>query len=454
MLTTSKLTQEYQAQILKTELNWLAAIIRCRLRLYFKESAEYPSIYKIPVPELNGETPSAYTQFLIQHSLNLQDRIVLLLALAPYLKPEMLDDFFVKNSAYNRSFTEFGGTQGINHKGFIPTGETALFLLAGDDLTMRISCMEMFDPEHVFYKEQILHLDDPKPRDTPISGALKLSREAFLKIVKGKITPPRFSSGFPAKQITTHYNWSDLVLNRQSWQHIEEIKVWLRNRKTLMEDWGFEKKVPAGFRTLFYGPSGTGKTLTATLLGKELNQPVFKIDLSSVVSKYIGETEKNLEKIFNQAENKNWILFFDEADSLFGKRGQVSDARDRYANQEVSYLLQRIEDYNGLVILATNLKSNMDDAFIRRFQAIVPFLLPRREERLKLWQNAFSNKSSLSDDVNLREIAAKYELSGSSIMSAVRHASLLAIDDNRTEIHMNEIYDGIQREYHKSGRVL
>src|SRR5690606_1665724 len=152
-----------------------------------------------------------------------------------------------------------------------------------------------------------------------------------------------------------------------------------------MKDWGMEKRLNPGFRVLFHGPPGTGKTLTASLLGKYTGKEVYKIDLSMVVSKFIGETEKNLANLFDKAENKDWILFFDEADALFGKRTNVRDAHDKYANQEVSFLLQRTETYAGLVILATNFKNNIDDAFARRFQSHIYFPSPAFGERLKIW---------------------------------------------------------------------
>src|SRR5206468_6990848 len=156
-----------------------------------------------------------------------------------------------------------------------------------------------------------------------------------------------------------------------------ELESWLLYNEQLVNEWKMEDRLKKGYRTLFYGPTGTGKTFTAGLLGKQVKKDVYKIDLSMVVSKYIGETEKNLELLFARAEDKGWILFFDEADALFGKRTSVKDAHDKYANQEVSYLLQRIEDYNGLVILATNMKSNIDPAFIRRFNSIIHFSPPQ-----------------------------------------------------------------------------
>ncbi len=184
--------------------------------------------------------------------------------------------------------------------------------------------------------------------------------------------------------------WEDLVLHQSTTAQVDDIRKWLEHGRTLESDPVLAKKIKKGYRVLFYGPPGTGKTLTASLLGSQFNKDVYRIDLSQVVSKYIGETEKNMEKVFPQAENKDWILFFDEADALFGKRSNVSSAHDKYANQEVSYLLQRVEDYAGLIILASNFKNNIDQAFIRRFNGIVHFPMPDAEERLSIWQKKSS----------------------------------------------------------------
>ena len=168
-------------------------------------------------------------------------------------------------------------------------------------------------------------------------------------------------------------NWDDLIVDEFTAQQLDELRIWLQHGQTLYEGWGMSTKLKPGYKALFHGPSGTGKTLTAALLGKLFNLDVYRVDLSMVISKYIGDTEKNLEKVFKKAENKNWILFFDEADSLFGKRTSISDSHDKYANQEISYLLQRLEDYRGLVILASNMRNNVDEAFTRRLQAVILF---------------------------------------------------------------------------------
>jgi SpoVK/Ycf46/Vps4 family AAA+-type ATPase len=176
--------------------------------------------------------------------------------------------------------------------------------------------------------------------------------------------------------VTTDRSWDDLALPEDTIRQVEQIKAWLR-QPSLINRESAEKKLKPGYRSLFYGPQGSGKKLTAALIGKEFDKPVYTIDLANLVSKYIGETEKNLEILFDRAEGKEWILFFDEADALFGKRTEVKNAHDKYSNQEISYLLQRIEDYNGLVILATNMKSNIDDAFTRRFNSAIDFSLPK-----------------------------------------------------------------------------
>lgn len=173
--------------------------------------------------------------------------------------------------------------------------------------------------------------------------------------------------------LTTDLSWKNLVLDKETMKQVEEIRNWLKHLSSVKPGGGMNEKLKPGYRTLFYGPPGTGKKLSAAVIGKELSIPVYRIDLSMVVSKYIGETEKNLELLFASAKDKDWILFFDEADALFDKRSEVKDAHDRYANQETAYLLQRVEDYPGLVILATNMKSNIDEAFIRRFNSILRF---------------------------------------------------------------------------------
>ena len=211
---------------------------------------------------------------------------------------------------------------------------------------------------------------------------------------------------------------------------------------------------PRGTRPFFYGPPGTGKSTAAALMGKTAKQDVYRIDLSMVVSKYIGETEKNLRRLFDIAGNKEWLLFFDEAEALFSSRTEVQDAHDRFANQEISYLLQRMEEHPGIVILATNMKSNLDDAFLRRFQNMVHFPMPGHKERLKIWQMGFSKRCVLEKAVDLEQIAKKYEVSGGGIMNVIRYASLWALEAGSNVILSKDILKGIEREYSKEGKSM
>jgi SpoVK/Ycf46/Vps4 family AAA+-type ATPase len=226
----------------------------------------------------------------------------------------------------------------------------------------------------------------------------------------------------------------------------------MQSRDRILTDWGLSKHVGRGYKALFYGPPGTGKTLTATLLGQRTGLDVYRVDLSMVVSKYIGETEKNLGLIFDMAAERDWILFFDEADALFGTRTATSSAHDRYANQEVAYLLQRIEDCESLVILASNLRSNIDDAFFRRFQSAVGFAQPTVAERLQLWRNILSSLP-LDGDVSAKALAREHELTGAAISNIARHAAILALRRGAVRLGAQDIQSAITAEMRKEGRT-
>jgi SpoVK/Ycf46/Vps4 family AAA+-type ATPase len=247
--------------------------------------------------------------------------------------------------------------------------------------------------------------------------------------------------------------WSDLVLPAATIDQLEEIKRWIEYGDVLLRDWDMRNMLRPGFTCLFHGPSGTGKTLAASLLGKHCGCEIYKIDLSLIVSKYVGETEKNLARVFDLAEHRRWILFFDEADALFGKRTHVDDAHDRYANQEVSFLLQRIEEFDGVVILATNLKTNMDDAFLRRFQAVIQFPTPRPSERLRLWREALPRKAELDARVDLEQLSERFEITGGAIVNVVRHAALQAVSRRSQTILLADLEEGVRRELLKAGRI-
>lgn len=441
------------APSLEAELDWFFKVLDSRIKLQFGHECAYSDISEVTPPRFD-EDDSLYGRFINHYDLSFAERVILVLSLIPHIRPQMLDVFFTKNAANSRDFTEFGGRNGHSFPGFLPTGETGLFILSGDDLSKRFSFYYLFEANHYFARHNILTLENIKPGEPYLNGFLTLNREIIDLVTTGHVRKPMFGIDFPAKLIETQMDWEDLVLDPYTMDHVLEIKAWIKFGDLLLYDLGLGKKLKPGYRSLFYGPSGTGKTLTATLLGKVTNRDVYRIDLSMVISKYIGETEKNLEKVFQQAEHKGWILFFDEADALFGKRTKISDAHDRFANQEVSYLLQRVEDYAGVVVLASNLRSNVDEAFTRRFQSIIHFPMPRQSERLRLWQNAFSEKTELEAKINLAEIAVKYELSGGTIMNVVRYATLMALQKGTRVITHDDLLEGIRKEFQKEGKTF
>lgn len=437
-------------QDLERELAWFAERLDQRFRLYFGSEAGVPVVAESPAPEF-AESEAGYAGFLRHYQLDLFERTALVLALIPHLRPQLLDVFHTRNRTFDRRFTEFGGHLDA-HGDFVPTGETLAFLLGPNDLGVRLAVEAMFGPEHFFARHQILRLV-PQHRDDPfLRGTLRLSEEYVALLTSGLVRRPDLSPEFPARALNTRLEWTDLVLHPGTLQQVREIEVWIRHGKTLLEDWGMAGRLRPGHRALFYGPPGTGKTMTATLLGRATGHQVYKVDLSLVVSKYIGETEKNLSRVFDQAQNKGWILFFDEADALFGKRSETRDAHDRYANQEVSYLLQRIETFDGLAILASNQKENLDEAFSRRFESIIYFPLPRTEERLRLWQQGFPAQATLEPAIDLARIAADYPLAGGSIMNIIRHVTLQALEQDSRTITLDGLLQGIRRENAKEGK--
>ncbi len=444
---------EANAFCLKKELDWFNQVLETRIGLYFRNDCPYGSIYEVPIPDL-PEGNSFYQQVVEAHEMNTDERLVMLLALIPHIRPQVLDTFFIKNKNFDRTFTEFGGWRGNTHGGFLPTGETAAFILSGEDLKKRFEILKFFDPDHFFARHNILRLEGQGHNEPFLSGALVMATEFLNKFTSGIYHKPDFSMSFPAKLITTELTWKDLVLPHEVFEELETIIAWVRHADTIMRDWGFQKVIKPGYRSLFYGPPGTGKTLTACLIGKAVGADVYRIDLSMVVSKYIGETEKNLANVFDQAQNKNWILFFDEADALFGKRTPTSNANDRHANQEISYLLQRVEDFPGVVILATNLKANIDDAFARRFQSQVYFPMPDADQRMKLWENTLNHRGRLNKGLELQRIAEKYETSGGAITNVVRYGAIWALENNRDQITQGDLIKGIAKELRKEGKTI
>ncbi len=439
------------ASSLEREIGWFEAVVNTALSIYFQNEHVEESVYDHTPPALDKDK-SAYAELIKELKLGFEDRILLILGLLPILKPQALDVFLIKNQNLNSEFSEFGGINETRTSGFNPSLMTACFILTGSSLEERLRLMKLFEKDHVLFKKGILDCD--YRQEFGLQQRLIVSHEFIELLTEGKMKLPEFSFGFPIRQISTKLDWDDLIIEQQVRSKLEEIQEWLKHSEHILENWGLHKTLKKGYRALFYGPPGTGKTLASTLIGKATKRPVFRIDLSLLNSKYIGETEKNLTQLFNEAENKDWILFFDEADALFGKRTQVKSANDRYMNQEVSYLLQRIEEFSGLVILSSNLHSNIDDAFRRRFQSLVYFPRPQKKERLLLWKRLFENSFSLDGDVDLTNLAENYELTRGEMINIQRYCALVAAGRGDKKIGLQDLLSGIRREYSKSNKTI
>jgi len=258
-----------------------------------------------------------------------------------------------------------------------------------------------------------------------------------------------------ANPVPSVATWDDIVLPADALAQLREVCARVAAGGRVLRDWGFDRKLGrgTGAAVLFAGPTGTGKTMAAEILTNALGLGLYKIDLAGVISKYIGETEKNLDRIFTAAADANAILFFDEAEALFGKRSEVRDAHDRYANIEVAYLLQKMEAHDGLTILATNLRGNLDEAFTRRLAFTIHFPFPDEEHRRRIWAGIWPSATPLGDDIDVDLLARRFSLSGGNIKNVALAAAFLAADAG-TPVSMAHVLHAVRREYQKLGKDL
>ncbi|WP_109438869.1 ATP-binding protein [Aquimarina sp. AU119] len=451
--STDRHISDHNAEVLVAELSWLSLVLQTRLELHFQQETPYTSIEELVPPNLSDKKGS-YAHFIQQHKLKVAERLLLILALVPHIKPEVLDILLTKNKDYDRRYSEFGGLLLEGHLGLIPTAETAMFLLAGDDLNKRLQYHTLITQDFLPIRQGMINVSRTKGNNPLLSSIWMIANEYVANIVTGTPYQAMYSPDFPAQQLHTKLSWQDLIVSRSTARSLQEIRDWVTHGQTVLEALELGKRLKPGYKSLFFGPPGTGKSMAAALLGKSTGRQVYKIDLSMTVSKYIGETEKNLAKVFDQAQQHDWILFFDEADSLFGQRTQVSSANDRYGNQEIGYLLQRIEDFPGVVILASNLKDNIDDAFTRRFQSMIEFMMPGVEERYQLWKQSFAEKLPLDEEADLWQIAENYGISGGLMMNVVRKCTLQAVTNNEKTITQQSLETAIRKELQKEGIIL
>lgn len=429
---------------MQESIAWFNRVLETAIHLYFNQECEYGSIEEVAAPE------DGWLDGMVQpQEMTFAERVVIMLALMPHLAPQALDIFFAQNKDFGRQYTEFGGWKGLSHAGFLPTGETAAFILCGEDAEKRKEVIRLFRKDGWLYKQNILRLEGAGEGEPFLSGQLRVCEDFLCRVLTETEFRPDYSISFPAKRIATDLEWEDMVVDYRVATDLDEINTWIASGPDILQRWRLAKFVKPGYRALFYGPPGTGKTLAASLLGKKNGMDVYRVDLSMLVSKYVGETEKNLARVFDMAENRNWILFFDEADALFGKRTATNTSNDRYANQEVAYLLQRIEDFPGTVILASNLKSNIDEAFSRRFQSVVYFPMPTKELRLELWRRMVPPEWLGGKGDALLALAADKELSGGSITNVVRRCALKMAEAHLDLLEERILKDALAQELMK-----
>ena len=287
------------------------------------------------------------------------------------------------------------------------------------------------------------------------TGARSMARPTADELFAAARAQSRHNLSSLATKIEPKYVWEDIQLPADQLEQLREVCAQAECRHVVYGEWGFGRKMSAGrgVVALFTGPPGTGKTMAAEVIANELQLDLFKIDLSQIVSKYIGETEKNLDLIFREAQTSNAILFFDEADALFGKRSEVKDAHDRFANIEVGYLLQKVEEFDGIAVLATNLRQNMDEAFVRRMRVIVEFPFPDEEYRQRIWKSVFPRESPLGADVEFDALARAIRLSGGHIKNIALAGAFYAAAGGQV-IRAEHLMRAARREYQKLGRKL
>jgi len=395
---------------------------------------------------------SPYSAFATEYDLTTSDQALVTLALCATINRDVLLPFILNiNNPAKRN--RFGGIYSAERGQFSPTLQTGFFLLAGDDIEMLAHLHATYHRRHKLFTSGILNISDVNETGSFVDQQLVFNDRFLPAILYGR--PPLLDSepGFPVRRGHSEHKMNEVVLNEQTLDELKKLQRFARHMKSL---WKLPdgRKYRRNFISVFSGDPGTGKSHTAEAIGNELVLPVYKVNLAQMVSKYIGETEKNLEKVFDRFSGHPNILFFDEAEAIFSKRTEVKDSHDKYANNEQSYLLQKIEDYTGIVILATNvqnLSQFFDKAFQRRIRQIVNFSFPEYPERLRLWANALGESFSYQDDM-LDNLAKNYQLSGGSIYNVVSDCVVMALDEGKDTLTSAMVEEALKEEYKKTAR--
>jgi len=445
-------TVDANIQALAASMIWLEGLIKLRME-------ELENGIKLSIEEYAEKTDKSFllettslNKLLSEYNGTYVEYLLLSLAFTAWFRPRSLKGFGKHKPESDEMYSETGIFVNKTNNRYIPTLQTIIFMLAGTDMVKQAYYHSIL-LNHILFKDQVLHLRKPFANDNfPLDYMIELDLAYYNYLINGK--KPRFdhTPDFPATLLETEKSFDDLVLKPATRDQLQIILDYARVNESLFEREGVKHKIKPGMLAMLYGPPGTGKTLTASILGKEAGVDVYRIDLSRVISKYIGETEKNLERVFERLGDKNCILFFDEADVLFGKRTEVADAKDRYANQEVAYLLQRVETFPGLVLLASNFKQNLDTAFKRRILISVFMPPPDADERLALWKNGLPGHFIFEPASLIDDLATKHAFTGANIANIIKLACITAESNNTNIITMTSLAPFIAMEYAKEGQ--
>lgn len=415
---------------LNEEMQWLQSLIEMRCQeLFLHDDTEPDIVAEVPQPqEFDDESP--YSATVNSYHLTTIDRVILALGIASAHYPSILKTFVEIEESSNAFAIEAGGEYNKVNRSFKPTFQTALFLLSGKDLALWSHYSSQLINGSVLLQNDIIY---NRSSTEFIHGKIELDTAYLNYFLSDQKPQLDHGSYFPGKLYKSDLTMDDIILEENVREQIKPIGHYIKALEN-----GFFKTNEHGFKpgfiALFYGAPGTGKTMLAGILANTYGIDMYHVDLSQVVSKYIGETEKNLEVLFNRLQGKNCMLFFDEADALFGKRSDVKDAHDRYANQEVSYLLQRIEKFDGLTVLASNFENNMDDAFKRRIDVSVNVIRPTEPTRKALWEHYLPKNITFESDDLLQYLTKEYSYTGANIRNIMKNVAMALYERNETMI--------------------
>jgi hypothetical protein len=440
-METQNAVRRNQLEQVILELDWLEKIIQQRI-------IEPTSDLENLLPVLAIESP--ISKIVAENNLNYADRVLLLLALAGRQMPEKLAVIF-KQVKDNYQSALFGGHATEGGLCFIPTLKTAIYLLAGDT-NERAYYSAYFNKKNTLFLKEILILKNTSQSQYSTDFEVCINEQFLNTLLFGEMPRLDGDTGFGATLIETKKPFDEIILSEKTRSELEYVLKFIRSKDELFKAKEVQQNFEENYIVVFKGLPGTGKTVTAKSIGQKFGLPVYKVNLAAVVSKYVGATEKKLDRIFNRLHGQNCILFFDEADALFGKRTEVNNSNDRYANQQTALLLEKIEAFKGIVILASNIHDIeivLDMAFQRRISLVVDFEFPERAERQLLWEKTIPANFNYDETV-LRK-AVEYQLTGASIKNIVFESLILATDLKTKTLTWAILEPNMRREFKKTG---